>query len=182
MIRVIRTIIIIPVITGIFAVTAGSAAAELKIGYIRSDYIFNKYKPYMDAQKELEEFQKKEMVKMQKMDEELKAEYEEAQSQEMLMTEEIKRSKQQELMKKQEELNRYYENLVKEDGIIPKKQTELFQPILDKINKVIQRVAKEDEYDFVLDTMIGGPILYANETLDISDRILEELEKETSDQ
>ncbi|NJK84533.1 MAG: OmpH family outer membrane protein [Saprospiraceae bacterium] len=44
------------------------------------------------------------------------------------------------------------------------KQQELVQPILDKVNKAIQDVAKENGYQFIFDEAV---LLYRDPTLDI---------------
>jgi len=163
---------------------AASGHAQLKIGYIRSDYIFNKYEPYLEAQKQLDEYQKKEFDNLQKMKEDLDKKIEDARSKELLMTPEMKQQKMEELTKQGEELETRYEVLVNpETGLMVKKQTELLQPIIDRINEVIMRVAKNDEYDFIFDATPGpqgNTIIFANENYDISESIVQELQKDTS--
>ena len=174
--RVLWLCVLIMIMVGCFTVTAH---AQLKIGYIRSQYIFEKYAPYKEAEKQLEEFHKKEMSSLQKMNDDLQQRAKEAEQKSLLMTDEMKRQKLEELRKQEEEINRQYEELYKDDGVMVKKQTELMQPIIDRINEVIMRVAENEEYDYILDATAssGGQILFANEKYDISDQILGELQK-----
>ena len=164
------------------AVAAPVADAQMKIGYIRSDYIFNNYKPYQDAEKQLTEYQKTETDKLDAKYAAFQKKVEEAQSKAILMTDEAKQSKQEELQKEQQDIEAYHQNLLAEDGPIAKKQAELMQPIFDRINEVLMSIAKTEMYDFVFDASSGpgGNILYANDKLDISDQILEELKKDTT--
>ncbi len=53
------------------------------------------------------------------------------------------------------------------------------KPIYDKINRVIQKIGEDEEYDFIIDAS-SGALLHANPKYDITDRILEELNKGVS--
>ncbi len=174
--------VIIPVLGMVLlfcALGAGTARAELKIGYIRSDYIFDRYEPYMQAQKALDALQVEQFGHLQKMRDALEREAQEADRQAMLMTDEMKRQKFEQLNKQQQELQQRYENIVGDNGILMKKQEELLQPIIDRINEVIMRIARTESYDYIFDATVsaGSPILYAADKHDISDRLLAELNK-----
>ncbi len=154
--------------------------AELKIGYIRPQYIFSKYQPYKEAQKQMETFQKTELDKLQKMTDNYQASIKEMESKALLMTEEILKLKREELEKQKKQLDSYYNQLYMTDGTLEKKQKELLNPVLDRINGVLMRIGKNDGYDYVLDA--EGPVLFADPKHDISDLVLQELEKETPKQ
>ena len=157
-------------------ISSVSAFAELKIGYIRPNYIFNNYEPYKEAQKRIQEFQKSEMKKIEDEGKKFQENYETFKKQEILMSEEMLSQKQQELMKQKEALDKSYDDLINPDGgRLSKKQEELIAPIIDKINEVLTRIGKEDNYDFIIDAEQG--LLYADEKHEISDMILEELKK-----
>jgi Skp family chaperone for outer membrane proteins len=52
----------------------------------------------------------------------------------------------------------------------------LTKPILDKINQVLEKIATEENFIMIFDS-VNGNIAYAKEDLDLTDRVLEELEK-----
>jgi len=168
------------IFTIIITMVSFSAIADLKVGFIRSEYIFSKFKPYTDAQKQMEDYSKKELDKVDKMQADLQKKAQDAKNQEMLMTDEMKTQKLNELQKQQAEIEKYYEDLYRKDGVFEKKQAELLQPIIDQINTVLMRISKNENYDYVFDAGNGGPLLYANPTYDISEKILTELGKEIS--
>jgi outer membrane protein len=153
-----------------------SQAQELKVAYIRPQYIFSKYEPYKEAQRQLDTFQKTELDKLQKMTDDYQKKVKETDSKSILMTEEILKSKRDELIKQKEQLDSMYNDLYRKDGKLEAKQKELVTPILDRINGVLMRIGKNDSYDYILDA--EGPVLYANPKHDISDYVLKELEKE----
>lgn len=62
-----------------------------------------------------------------------------------------------------------------EDGLIITRNQELLQPIMNKLNSVIEKLAVENNYSLVLDAA-SGAIGYAKGNLDITDDIIEEME------
>ncbi len=154
-----------------------SALAELKIGYIRPGYILENYEPYKEANRQLMEFQKIEEEKLQKEGEKLRYNVADAQKKALLMSEEILAQTREELSKQKEALDKTYDDLYKPGGIFEKKQQELVEPIIERVNEVLMRIGKDDGYDYILDAEKG--VLFADEKHDISDYILEELKKGT---
>ncbi len=61
-------------------------------------------------------------------------------------------------------------------GEFYKKNLELTQPLYDKIDQVIQKIGQAEGYDYILD-VVQGVVLYAKPEYDITDRVLEELNK-----
>ena len=43
-----------------------------------------------------------------------------------------------------------------------------FQPIFDKVNAAIEKIAKEKSYQYVFDAAAGGVILYADESMNLT--------------
>lgn len=153
------------------------ALAELKIGYIRPQYIFSKYEPYKQAQKQMQDYEKEEVDKLKKQSAEFQKEVQNSEKQALLMSEEMIAKKREELNTRRQNLDQYYDELYKTpDGKLAKKQEELLQPIINHINEVITRTGKEESYDFIFDA--EGPLLFANEKYDISDYVLGELQKD----
>ena len=61
-------------------------------------------------------------------------------------------------------------------GELYKKNMELTQPLYDKIDQIIQKIGQEEDYDYILDT-VQGVVLYSKPQFDITNRIIEELNK-----
>ena len=172
-----RSFVLVITVAVLILMIASPVLAQLKIGYIRPQYIFSKFEPYKEAEKELREYEKTEVNKLKKLEVEYEKEMKEAEKQVILMSEEMIGKKTQELNTRRENINKFYDELYRQpDGKLMKKQGELLQPIINRINEVLTRIGKEDGYDFILDA--EGPVLYANEKYDISDYILEELQKD----
>ena len=50
-------------------------------------------------------------------------------------------------------------------------------PINNRINEILNRIGDDEEYDFIFDANQGN-IVYAKDDFDLTDRILEELQKD----
>jgi len=76
---------------------------------------------------------------------------------------------------KQERDNKIQE-IYGENGKIITRNNELIQPVMSKLRTVIELISIENNYSIVLDASMGV-IGYAKSKLDITDMIIEELEK-----
>jgi outer membrane protein len=59
---------------------------------------------------------------------------------------------------------------------VQQRQTELIQPIMDQVNKIINDIRAEDNYAMIFDAQAqGGGIVAADRNLDITDRVIARL-------
>jgi outer membrane protein len=155
---------------------AGSVFAQ-KFAYINSQKILATYKEAQDAQEQLDKINKgweEEGKAMQKQFQELGDQLE---SQSLLLSEERQKEKQQELQSLYMKIQQYQAEKWGQSGEFYKKQDELMQPIIDKINTAIKKIGEIDRYDYIFDT-VAGNILYASPSqTDLTDEVLAELEK-----
>jgi len=163
----------------VFVCTVGSVHAQLKMGYIRPMFILEKYEPYQEAQRQLAEIKKTQDEKLKKDEDQLQQNLTEAQKKQMLMSEEMIARTREELAKQKDALDKSYSEFYQPGGEFEKKQEELIQPIINKINEVIMRIGKDEGYDFIFDADQGG-VLFADNTYDISELILGELLKDVT--
>ena len=158
----------------LLAIFATSAHAELKVGFINSQEIFVKYKGTEDAQKKFEDEKQRlaeEAEKLQREIEELKGNLE---RQSLLLSEETKAERMAEIEDKEREFQQFYFEAFGEEGRIVRLNAELTQPIIEKINEILDRIGQEEEYDIIFDVAPGG-IVYAREGLDLTPVVLDEL-------
>ena len=112
------------------------------------------------------------------MQDNLKRLQEQYESQSLLLSDAKKREKEQEIQNLIMKLRQFQQQKYDpQTGEIYKKQAELLQPVYDKINAVIKKIGEDEKYDLVLDTASGN-ILYVGDAIkDLTDRVLEELNK-----
>jgi outer membrane protein len=159
-----------------FAAPSPSGAADAKIGYIDSSRIFAEYKGTEDAQRSFDE----EVGAWTKQAETMKAEMDslekEFASQSLMLSDARKAERKALIDEKKAAYEAFTQSVWGPQGKIAEKNSELVQPIIEKINVVLKRIGDEEGYTLVLDAAVGG-IVYAAEGIDLTARVLEELNK-----
>ena len=154
-----------------------SSFAQLKMGYVDSQKILAQYQEAIDTQNKLEQIRNQYQAEYEEKVRGYQALAQEIESQSLLLSEEKKKDKLRELQLKATEIDKYkYDKLNPEGGEFYRKNQELFQPIIKKINDVISKVGAEEEYDMILDAS-SGALLHALPKYDLTARILQELNK-----
>lgn len=153
------------------------ASAEMKFGYIDSEEIFQKY----EGTKEAQERFNKEVARWEQAASEQQKEItelkEQLEKQSLLLSSERKKELEGQLQEKVTAYQKFVQSKFGQEGEALRKNTELTKPIVDKINKIIDRIAKEEKYDFIFDARAGG-IVFAKKGYDLTARVLELLTKE----
>lgn len=162
----------------VLMLTTPTVAQKFKIGYIHSQKILSTYKEAVDVQKKIDELNRqweKEGLEMQKELQQLQERFE---SQSLLLSESKKAEKAQEIQNLYLKIQQFQqEKWEPGKGEIYKKQEEYMAPILDKINAVIKKIGEQEKFNYIFDTAAGN-ILYASEDQpDLTERVLEELNK-----
>lgn len=152
-------------------------AKEVKIGYIDSERIYQGFQETTSAKTAME----KELTKYKKTADSLKMRLDSAEteyeSQKLMLSDAGKINKQTEIEQMRKEYNQYLESVWGKSGKIEQKNRELITPIVAKINEAVERIAKEEGFTLIFDAA-ESKIVYAELGLDLTDLVLEELNKE----
>ena len=162
----------------LFISAVNHTAAQSKIGYVDSQKILSTFPEALDAQQKLDAENQKWEQELSKLNDGFKALQEQLDQQSLLLSQAKRNEKQQEVQAAAKEIQEFQDQKWGERGEFFKRREELMRPVIEKINQVIHRVAEEEEYDFIFDS-VAGNILHADEKHDLTDKVLEELEKET---
>lgn len=157
---------------------AGFAAAQdVKLGYIDTVKIFANFKDTVEA----EEIYKKEVEAWKKKAEEMETELakmrEDIQSKSLMVSEELLQQKKAEFEQAAREYQQYIDEIFGENGEAARRNKELTQPIVEKINAVIAQIAEDEGYTMVFDSAQGN-IVYAIKTIDLTDAVIAKLEEQ----
>ena len=159
----------------ILTAAAVPAVAEVKIGYIDTVKIFDNFKETIEA----EEVYKKEVEIWKKQAEEMEADLarmrEEIQSQSLMLSAEKLEEKKLIFDQRMKEYQKFMQDIFGENGEAARRNKELTEPIVEKINGIIEIVAEEEGFTLVLDSS-QGVIVYADKEIDITDMIIARLE------
>ncbi|MBN2105312.1 OmpH family outer membrane protein [bacterium] len=159
--------------------STGSVFAQLKLGYVDSQRILSTNADAKDAQQKLEAEAAKWTQELQRMEQEIKEKMETLEQQSLLLSEEKKQERIQELQGLQEQAQQYQLNKWGDNGEAFKLRQQFLGPVYEKINAAIHKVGEEGSYDFIFDT-VNGNLLYAENKYDLTDLVIEELEKATA--
>lgn len=166
-------------VTLLLAVTASTLAAkDLKLGYINSERIFGKFKGTVDAQKKFDDIQQKWKDDAENMQKELLQLKEELENQSLLLSEEKKKEKAQKIEEKYAAYQEFVNSIWGVNGRAYRKNAELTKPIMSKINVILKKIGEDEGYTLIFDAA-QGVIVYAEPKYDLTDRVIEELNKET---
>lgn len=154
-------------------VLVGTASAQTKVGYVDMQKAIQSSSAGKKAKTELEaEFNKKKK-ELEKKEADLKKMGEDLEKKKAVLSEEVFQKKQVEF---QEEMLKYRDIVGKSQVEIQKKERDLTAPILDKMRRVIEKVAKEKGYGLVLEN--SQMVLYATADADLTQAVIAAYEKE----
>ncbi|MFM7328227.1 MAG: OmpH family outer membrane protein [Bacteroidota bacterium] len=158
-----------------YAQTAAQPVAVQKIGYADPNLIFSQLPEFKQIENELKTHNTQLENQMKAKVEEYQNKVKAFQSMPANTSDIIKADKEREIVAIQENMQKFEQDA---SASLQKKQTDLMQPIYNKIAKAIEDVAKEQGYSFVLtSTTMGGAdvLLYSDEKYDISTSVLKKL-------
>ena len=166
--------ILIPGLLGLIAVYGAIMATVSfrrvsRVGYVNTNVLLEKYRGFQNAREQL----RKETDEAKKNVKTLETEINEL-GQEIISRgndwdEQTRKSKQDAISRKQDEYARYGRAAAERAAKLEK---ELTQPVFHELNTQIARYGKENGYDVILGTVAGGNILYAQDSVDLTERFL----------
>jgi len=161
----------------LFIIAGVTSAKEYKVGYIDLDYIIKNYRTAADAQRTFET----EINKYKKYADSLKLLYDasktEFESQTLMLSEQGKAARQIEINQLKKQYDDYVILVWGKGGKIEQKNRELIIPINQKVQSVIQKITNKENFSMILDAS-EAKIVFAQNELDLTDKVLDELNKE----
>jgi len=157
-----------------FAFTGNVSAQEMKIGFVKDSVIIVQYPAWQKAQEEWDveknAWDEEAMAKQEEL-QELEEEYE---KQKLILSEEKKKERQATINAKRDALDAYTRQVFGPDGTAERKYAQLVQPLVQNIQKAIEAVAIEGDYDVIFTLQSIG---YIRDEYDITDKVLKYLEE-----
>ena len=157
----------------VVSVVAVSAQAEFKAGYVD----MQKAVPATSAGKKALKSLKAEGQKKQKALKKKKADFDKKvkdfEKKKMVLSDKVRETKFKGLQKEEYEL---YQEMKKSEMQIRKKEMELTKPIIVKLQKIIEKVAKEKGLVMVFERSQNG-VMWAKSELNITDEVIKKFNK-----
>ena len=153
-----------------FAATS-QAQTKQKFGHIDSQALLEAMPERAEADKALEEFAAQLETQLGAMTKELEAKIQDYQANEATMSEIIAQTKAEEIQNLQQRIQAFQQNAQQS---LVKKESEVYQPILDKAKEAIQKVSSDNGFSYVFDTS-SGALLFQPDGENILDLVKAEL-------
>lgn len=179
--KIIKTLILVIAVTGLFSGAALAqlpAAPPLKLGYVNSSKILKELPEAIEAQRRLEAFGKRVQDSLETLSKQYEAKVKEYQQKQGLMTETAKQAAQQDILALEQRAMDLRERNLGREGEYAHMQERLLEPILEKVKKQIEEVAKEEKLTFVFDrTETVQILLYGHPSYDYTFRVIDRLKR-----
>jgi outer membrane protein len=153
-----------------------SSSQEGKIGYVDSMRLRAEFKEFKDAQAEFDkdvQVWQQEIGDLERTIDSLKEDLERTR---LLLSEAKRKEKEANVENQKLEYQRLTNDIFGPGGRAETRNAELTRPILEKINQVLEKIAVEEDYVMIFDS-VNGNIAYAKTGLDLTDLVLEELNR-----
>lgn len=170
----VKVVLLAGFILGLLA--SSGFAQQLKIAYVDIQRLKAEYKEYVLAQEEFNKLTVVWQARADSMQNEMNELMQKVQNPPMTMREEAVNELREKLLVKQNEYQFFVNQVMGPEGEAAQKEYELFKPLIDKINTVIKLIALKENYTYVLDSAAGS-VLYAKDELDVTNKVLAELNK-----
>jgi outer membrane protein len=152
----------------------GAASGDLKIAFVYTDSVINKYEFFKKRSEEITEKGKKLDLDLQSRAKGFEQEVAIFQQTGGNMTQNQARAKQDELMQKEQNLVAYRNNLMQE---LSADESKLLNDVYEQVQVFMKEYAKENGIDLILSHTRGGAMWYATDAIDVTKSVVEGLNK-----
>jgi outer membrane protein len=162
----------LPVLLVLAFASAAEAQAQVKFGFINSQVILEQDSSAQAAQRQFESDLARYQAEISQLGEEgqqLLAQY---QQQQAMLSTEARANREEEIRIKQEQYNQRVTELDQQAGV---RRAELLQPVMDRINAVIEAFRAEGGYVAIFD-LTGPSVIASDPALDLTQQVLTRLQ------
>ena len=156
----------------VLALPAAASAQVLKIGYINSQSILADAPGAKEAQTQFDADMATYKAEVTQMATELEGLVKQYEQQQAMLSPAAKQTREADIRTKQQA---YQDRLSAIDQRAAARQQELVQPVMDRINAVIEAYRAEQGYSLIFDVASGG-VVAASPTLDLTSEIVRRLQ------
>jgi len=144
-----------------------------KFAYVDTDYILNKIPDFRQAQDKLDALSSDWQKEIENKYADVEQMYRAYQQEQVLLTDDMKAKREDAIIKKENDAKNLQQKYFGPTGDLYLKRQELIKPIQDKIYDAIQQLAANSKYAVIFDSSSDLIMLYKNDNLDKSDKVLE---------
>lgn len=148
---------------------------QLKIGYVDSDSIMDKFPDAQDARQKLDAMIQDWQTELSKIEANWKTKYDDYEKRKLIMTDQTRSETEAELIKLEQQIGDYREKKFGTNGELFQKQDEIMKPVQNKVFTAVKDVAKDEDFDFIFDRSGDVMLLFAKDQYDVTALVLNKL-------
>lgn len=151
-----------------------SSAQPVKIGYIDLERIRQSYQGFRDAEAEFQKAAKAVQDQVQARQQQVELMKQQHEARKTMLTPERRQQEEGNIVREEQDLLQFIQSSQME---LAQQEADLTRPLQETIFAVVQMIAKEENYTYILD---ASTLIYVDplKAQDLTSRVLEELEKE----
>ncbi len=163
---------LLPALTILALASSAQAQTTIRIGYIDSQQILNEDPAAQQAQAQFEADLARYRAEVDQIGQELEDLISRYDQQQSMLSEEAKSNRQEEIRLKQTQYQQRISELEQQAGM---RQAELVQPVMERINAVIEDIRADGGYSMIFDVAAQG-IIAADPALDLTAEVVRRLQ------
>lgn len=164
--------LILPVLFLLAMASSLEAQAVVKIGYIDSQAIIDQDPAAQEAQKQFEADMTRYRAEVQQLGEDLQQLIDQYDQQQAMLSEAAKANRQEEIRLKQTEYQQRISELEQQANM---RSAELIQPVMERINGIIEEIRAAGSYAMIFDVAAQG-VIAADPQLDLTPEVIRRLQ------
>jgi outer membrane protein len=148
------------------------AQKDYKFGHINSNELLSVMPERDSARIEIQSYSQMLQQEMEAMQVELQTKYTTYMEKQETYSDLVRQSKEQEIQEMQQRIQSFQQTAQQD---LQQKEAELFQPIMDKAQAAIEKVAKANGFTYIFDLGAGGVLYFSEQSTDILPLVKKEL-------
>ena len=161
------------ILTVVLALATLGIASAQKCCVIDSEKVFKSLDEYNKALASLDELGKAYQTEVDNKYKSIESLYNSYMMQKDNLTASARQTIEQQILQKEEQAQKYQQEIFGDNGSLMQKRLELIKPIQTKVFEAIEKYAKENGYDLVLDKASNATMLYCNDAIDHTAQVIE---------
>ncbi len=147
---------------------------SMRIGYVNLEYLLRRFRPYQDAQDEMEEFEQQLQEEIQSEEQELQQMRQQLQQGGEMLSQEERRRRQQQFRQRAQQLQ---QRAQQSEQRLAERQQELLAPVMSDLQEAVQAVGENRDYDVIerYDSGTQSSVIWVNERVDATQAVIDYL-------
>lgn len=154
------------------------SAQTVKLGYVNTDRILIDSNEATEISRLFQLDRQNWTNQVRALDEDIKQMERDFEIRRLSVSEATKRDLQSQIETKKAKAGQLLEQYFGEGGTAELRYRELIDPLTKKIHDIITQIAQDEKYTMIMDVSMGV-VLYATPSIDITEQVLQELNKDT---